>query len=373
MEYRKMNDLGVSPSLLGFGCMRFPTLENGQINEEEAEKMLDLAIRKGVTYIDTAYPYHEGNSEPFVGKVLKKYDRDKFFLATKLPIWKLEKPEDADEIFESQLKRLQVDRIDFYLLHALDKEKWETVKAFNILDILEKKRSEGKIRFIGFSFHDNYEVFEEIATYRAWDFCQIQYNFMDRNIQAGDKGVSLCEKLGIPLVIMEPIKGGALSRLPQDVVENLNKRAPHASLASWALRFVAAHEGVKVILSGMSSMEHVEDNLNTFNNYVPFEEEDFRLIDEVVSAVRARQKNGCTGCEYCMPCPFGVNIPGNFRMWNKISMYGIDQKEAIKMMEQLNEQERADQCRKCGKCEAMCPQHLSIREDLSKIVQEYWK
>ncbi len=373
MEYREMSNLKVSPSLLGFGCMRFPTLENGKINEVEAEKMIDTAISNGVTYIDTAYPYHDGESEPFVGRVLKKYDRSKFLLATKLPIWKLNKPEDAEEIFESQLKRLQVDYFDFYLLHALDKKRWETVKEFKLLELLEKKRAEGKIRFIGFSFHDKYEVFEEIATYRKWDFCQIQYNFMDRDIQAGDKGVALTEKLGIPLVIMEPIKGGALARLPKEVVEDLNKRAPGASLASWALRFVASRKNVKVILSGMSSMEHVEDNLNTFNNYVPFEDEDLRLVEEMAKAVKARQKVGCTGCEYCMPCPFGVNIPGNFKSWNHISMYGIAKEEAQKVMNQLKESERADQCKKCGKCETMCPQHLSIREYLATITEEYWK
>lgn len=278
-----------------------------------------------------------------------------------------------NELFESQLKRLQVDYIDFYLLHSLDKAKWETVKEFKILDLLEKKRSEGKIRFIGFSFHDEYEVFEEIATYRQWDFCQIQYNFMDRDIQAGDRGVALTEKLGIPLVIMEPIKDGALARLPEDVVAELNKRAPSSSLASWALRFVASRQNVKVILSGMSSMEQVEDNLNTFNHYVPLENEDLHLVEEMAKAVKARQRVGCTGCKYCMPFPFGVNIPGNFRAWNRISMYGLNKEEAKNRMNQLSERERADQCRKCGKCETMCPQQLSIREYLAEIADEYWK
>ena len=202
MEYRSMEKLGISPSMLGFGCMRFPKTADGNIDEKEAERMLDRAISAGVTYIDTAYPYHNGDSEPFVGRVLKKYDRESFYLATKLPVWKADTLEDAKQIFEEQMARLQVDYVDFYLLHALSKERWDKLLEIGILDYCEELKKQGKIKYLGFSFHDSYEVFEEILTYRAWDFCQIQYNYMDTEHQAGDKGYALAEKLGVKNLIL---------------------------------------------------------------------------------------------------------------------------------------------------------------------------
>ena len=194
MEYRTMEKLGVSPSLLGFGCMRFPVNPDGSICEAKAEEMLDTAIKAGVTYIDTAYPYHNGNSEPFVGKVLKKYDRKSFFLATKLPMWDVNSLEDAKRIFHEQLERLQTEYIDFYLLHCLDKEKWEKTLKLELIPYMEELQRQGKIRFFGFSFHDDFETFKTILTYRNWDFCQIQYNYADTDIQAGDRGYDLAEE-----------------------------------------------------------------------------------------------------------------------------------------------------------------------------------
>ena len=223
METRKFEKLNVETSLLGFGCMRFPLTKDGKIEEVEAEKMIDLAIQSGVTYIDTAYPYHDGMSEPFVGRVLKKYERNSFKLATKLPIWKINSQEEAKEIFESQLKRLDVDYVDFYLLHALDSDKWKKVIEYNIIDMCEELRREGKIKYLGFSFHDEFNVFEEIIRYHQWDFCQLQLNYMDMGIQAGQKGVDLANELGIPLVVMEPIKGGSLATLPEDVTKHFKR------------------------------------------------------------------------------------------------------------------------------------------------------
>ena len=200
MEYREMKmQTGTErPSLLGFGCMRFPVTAEGAIDEAQAEAMIDRAIRAGVNYIDTAYPYHDGASEPFVGRVLKKYDRDQFYLATKLPIWKVESLEDAKNVFEEQLARLQVDHFDFYLLHGLGRERWDKIRRLGLIPWAEELKRQGKIRYLGFSFHDSYEVFEEILSSRKWDFCQIQYNYMDRQVQAGDEGCRLAEKLGIP-------------------------------------------------------------------------------------------------------------------------------------------------------------------------------
>ncbi|MEE1442036.1 MAG: aldo/keto reductase [Blautia sp.] len=370
MEYRNLERLGVSPSLLGFGCMRFPLNEDGSICEPEAEKMLDTAIEAGVTYIDTAYPYHNGDSEPFLGRVLKKYNRKDFFLATKLPIWNVKTLEDAKRLFQEQLDRLQVDYIDFYLLHCLDKEKWQTVLDLGLIPYFEEMKRQGKIRFFGFSFHDDYEVFETIATYRSWDFCQIQYNYIDTDIQAGDNGYALTEKLGIPLVIMEPVKGGSLAQLPEDVTEPFKKARPDSSISSWALRWVASKPNVKVVLSGMSTMEQVEDNLHTFGNFEPLTQKESELVSQVAYAIKKRTKNGCTGCAYCMPCPFGVDIPKNFRIWNDLSMYGNKEKAKQAFFQELDVSARADQCKKCGKCETVCPQSIAIRENLKAAAKE---
>ena len=370
MEYRNLERLGVSPSLLGFGCMRFPLNEDGSICEPEAEKMLDTAIEAGVTYIDTAYPYHNGDSEPFLGRVLKKYNRKDFFLATKLPIWNVKTLEDAKRLFQEQLDRLQVDYIDFYLLHCLDKEKWQTVLDLGLIPYFEEMKRQGKIRFFGFSFHDDYEVFETIATYRSWDFCQIQYNYIDTDIQAGDNGYALTEKLGIPLVIMEPVKGGSLAQLPEDVTEPFKNARPDSSISSWALRWVASKPNVKVVLSGMSTMEQVEDNLHTFGNFEPLTQKESELVSQVAYAIKKRTKNGCTGCAYCMPCPFGVDIPKNFRIWNDLSMYGNKEKAKQAFFQELDISARADQCKKCGKCETVCPQSIAIRENLKAAAKE---
>ena len=257
MKTKKFDNLGIEPSLLGFGCMRFPLDEDGKINEKEAEKMIDKAIGSGVTYIDTAFPYHNGDSEPFVGKVLKKYKREDFFLATKLPIWNVSSKEEAKKVFEDQLKRLDVEYVDFYLLHALDADKWRKVLEYDLIGMCEEFREEGKIRNIGFSFHDEYPVFKEILEYHDWDFCQLQLNYMDMDIQAGMKGYLLAEKYNIPIIVMEPIKGGSLANLPEDIENKFKAYNPDLSISSWALRYVASLPNVKVVLSGMSTYEQV--------------------------------------------------------------------------------------------------------------------
>lgn len=370
MELRRLEKLGIETSLLGFGCMRFPTTPDGKIDEARAEKMLDRAIAAGVNYIDTAYPYHNGESEPFVGKVLKKYDRDSFYLATKLPLWAVKSLDDAKRIFAEQLARLQTDHVDFYLLHAVGKERWEEVKRLGIVEYCEQLQREGKIRYFGFSFHDDYEVFEEIIRYRAWDFCQIQYNYMDTQEQAGDKGYALAESLGVPMVIMEPIKGGSLANYSEDINEKFRAVNPDASIASWALRWVGSHSNVKVILSGMSTEEQVEDNLKTFHDFVPLTEKENATVESIVKELRSRVQNGCTGCRYCMPCPAGVNIPGNFSVWNRYHIYGTYDHVKRGWEKDLKEEEKAKNCVRCGKCEKACPQKLSIRADLEKVQKD---
>lgn len=367
MEKRKLEKLGIETSLLGFGCMRFPVNGDGSIDEPEAERMLDRAIASGVNYIDTAYPYHGGKSEPLVGKVLKKYDRSSFYLATKLPCWMINSLEDVDRVFQEQLTRLQTDYIDFYLMHALDKDRFHKMVELGCVEKLEQLKAEGKIKYLGFSFHDDYAAFEEILCYRDWDFCQIQLNYMDANEQAGLKGYRLTEERQVPLVIMEPVKGGSLAAFAEDITEKFRRLDKDASTASFALRWVGSLPNVKVILSGMSTMEQVEDNLKTFEHFRPLSEEESSTIDEIVRLINSRVQNGCTGCRYCMPCPAGVDIPGNFRVWNTYHMYRNYNMVKRNWESGLGEAKQAKNCVKCGKCEKACPQKLNIRRDLERV------
>lgn len=371
MEYRKMEKLGISTSLLGFGCMRFPTNADGSINEEEALAMIDKAYQSGVTYFDTAYPYHGGKSEEVTGKALARYPRDSYYLATKLPIWEVKSVADAERIFQEQLKRLQKDYVDFYLMHALNAGSWKTVKEFDLLGYCEKLRAEGRLKYLGFSFHDGYEAFEEILTAYPWDFCQIQLNYMDKDTQATLKGVELAKKLGIPMIIMEPIKGGSLAKLPYDGIDELFKKArPEASTSSWALRYVASFDNINVVLSGMSTMEQVEDNLKTFAHFEPLSETEQSIIEQVADALSRRVQNGCTGCRYCMPCPAGVDIPKCFGIWNRYHIYENINETKWSWTQGIEASKKALNCVKCGKCEQACPQHIAIREDLARLQEE---
>lgn len=368
MEYRTIKEQ--KTSLLGFGCMRFPLNPDGSIDEEETFAMIDRAYQNGVTYFDTAYPYHGGKSEVVTGKALARYPRDSYTLATKLPIWAVDRIEDVERIFKEQLERLQKDYVDFYLLHALNKERWALVKRLGILDYCEKLRSEGKIRYIGFSFHDDYEVFEDILTSYPWDFCQIQLNYMDKDTQATLEGVALAKRLGIPMVIMEPVKGGSLANLPGDVTRLFEEVRPADSAAAWALRYAGSFDNVSVVLSGMSTMEQVEDNLKTFARFEPLSEQEQQAVEHVAQTLRSRVQNGCTACRYCMPCPAGVNIPECFGIWNTYHIYENVQETQRRWNKELPEKEKANNCIKCGKCEQVCPQKLSIREDLARLQQE---
>ncbi len=367
MEKRKMENLGIETSLLGFGCMRFPVTAEGKIDEPEAERMLDKAIAAGVNYIDTAYPYHNGDSEPFVGRVLEKYDRNSFYLATKLPCWKVEAAEDADRIFEEQLQRLRTDYIDFYLMHALSGDSFRKMAQMGVVERLERLKAEGKIKFLGFSFHDGYEAFEEILNYRDWDFCQIQLNYMDTESQAGLKGYRLTQEKNVPLVIMEPVKGGSLATFADDITGKFRELDPEASTASFALRWVGSLPNVKVVLSGMSTMEQLDDNLKTFSAFRTLSEQEKETIDGIVALINSRVQNGCTACRYCMPCPAGVDIPGNFRVWNTYHMYQNYNMVKNSWENGLGEEKQARNCVKCGKRENACPQKLHIREDLEKV------
>jgi len=369
MDYRVFDTVAAKASLLGFGCMRFPQKGN-EIDEAEAEKMIDTAYAQGVNYFDTAYVYHDGKSENFTGRVLSKYRRDSYFLATKLPCWLVQSVEDAERLFQEQLDRLGTDYIDFYLLHSLGEESWNRMVELGILSFCEELRKAGKIRYFGFSFHDEFSVFEKIASYRKWDFCQIQLNYIDTETQAGMKGYLLTEKLGIPLVIMEPIKGGSLANLPEDMVKIFAKVTPGASPASFALRFIASLPNVKVILSGMSTMEQLVENVSLFSPLSPLTDKERAAIEEVSAAIKSKVRNGCTNCRYCMPCPAGVDIPGNFALWNERAM--LNNVGAIRWFWGIGMQDKvkAKNCVGCGQCEELCPQGLSIRDNLAVLQHE---
>lgn len=370
METRKIKKLGIETSLLGFGCMRFPTTKDGEIDEKEAFKMIDTAYENGVNYFDTAYVYHDGKSEVVTGKALDRYPRHTYYLATKLPVWEVNKPEDVERILDEQLSKLHKDYIDFYLLHAMDGKKWDKMVELGVPEICEKMKEKGKIKYFGFSFHDEYSEFERMLKAWDWDFCQIQLNYMDIELQAGLKGYRLAEQMDIPVVIMEPIKGGNLAVLPDETEKLFKKERPESSMAEWALRWVATKPHIMTVLSGMSNMQQTMENIATFTDFEPMTEQENNIVMKAAATIRSRVANGCTGCGYCMPCPAGVDIPHNFHIWNQYHMYknigGLDWMWNC----DIAEEKKSDKCIKCGKCEQLCPQRISIRENLETMTKE---
>lgn len=368
MQYRKDKN-GNEISVLGYGCMRF-TKEGGHADIDKAEKEVMAAIDAGVNYLDTAYVY--AGNETAVGEILaRNHCRERIYLATKLPHYLIKSVEGAQKMFEEELRRLQTDYIDYYLMHMLtDLPTWEKLKKLGMEDWIREKKASGQIRNIGFSYHGRSDMFMQLIDAYDWDFCQIQYNYIDTQVQAGDKGYELAAKMGVPMVIMEPVKGGRLANLPEEAKEALNEADPDRSAASWALRWVGSHENVKVILSGMSSMEQLEDNLETFGKFQPLTEAEEEAVEKAADLIRSRVKNGCTSCRYCMPCPFGVNIPEMFSIWNNCAMFDEEEKAKKAYAEQKVQDASADLCKKCGACEKACPQGLSIRADLEKVAKE---
>lgn len=368
MEYRKFGKCDFQLSALGFGCMRFPMLD-GKINEDEAIKMLRYAVDSGVNYIDTAYPYHNGTSEHVVGKALKDGYRERVKLATKSPVWLVEKHEDFHKYLDEQLNKLNTDHIDMYLFHALDKDRWAKLKSLNVFDFVEKAIKDGKINYIGFSFHDDIDTFKEIVDSYPWDFCQIQYNYLDENYQAGVEGLKYASNKGLVVIIMEPLKGGKLAMEPPKEIKKLwkslhIKRTP----VEWAFKWLWNQPEVSVVLSGMSTMGQIKDNIKTASESKvnSLTSEEIKLIDLVKVKYKELTKVGCTSCKYCMPCPVGVDIPRNFTLYNDASLYN-DLENCSKMYSHLEDKAKASSCVECGKCEKVCPQHIAIRQTLKEV------
>jgi len=319
MLYRTMKKAALDLSMLGFGCMRLPLNESGQIDEDEATGMIRYAIDHGVNYIDTAYPYHNGESEPVVGRALAEGYREKVHLATKLPSWLIKSREEMDKYLDEQLARLRTDSIDFYLLHGLNEPFWENLSALGVTDFLDDAIADEQIRYAGFSFHDNTKVFKEIVKSYDWTFAQIQYNFMDEHYQAGTKGLKYAAKKGLGIVVMEPIRGGLLAKELPGISEIWKKADVQQTPAEWALRWVWNHPEVTVVLSGMSAPEQVRQNVDLTENGLPnsLTKAELTLFKNVKEELEKRIIIPCTGCKYCMPCPHGVSIPECFEYYNR--------------------------------------------------------
>lgn len=375
MQYRNFGKLDWKSSALGFGCMRFPTTDGERLSpdiiEDEAVRMVHQAIDNGVNYLDTAYPYHGGQSEIVVGKALQGGYREKVRLATKLPVWMVESPSDFDKFLDEQLQKLQTDHIDFYLLHALSKGRWhDIVLKYKLLDKAAEALADGRIRHLGFSFHDDYAGFEEVVNgSELWDFCQIQYNYMDTENQAGTRGLKLAASKGLAIVIMEPLLGGRLVDPPKDICEVMERFPVQRTPAEWALQWLWDQPEVSVVLSGMSTMEQVNENLRFAgaSSVGAFGEAEHQLIARVSELYRARTVIPCTRCSYCMPCPNGVNIPGNFDFFNYAHLFDDTAGARFKYEVFLTEQQRSGSCIACGACEELCPQKIAISEWMPKV------
>ncbi len=370
MKYRKFGALDWQCSVLGFGAMRMPTKGAPKdIDYPEAMRILRHAIDNEVNYVDTGYPYHGGASETFLGEALKDGYRDKVKLATKLLVRIVEKREDIDRIFAEQLEKLQTDHIDMYLFHGMNQDNWEKVQKFDIIPWAEGLKKEGKIRHLGFSFHDSYEVFEKIINgYDGWEFCQIQYNYMNEEHQAGTKGLELAASRGIPVIVMEPILGGNLANPPDAVRGLMDSAAVKRTPADWALQWLWSKPEVPLVLSGMSTMEQVEQNLESADNSGVglLTEQEISLLSDVKFAFEQLRPIPCTSCEYCMPCPNGVKIPWNLNLYNKGYMYNTMDMQKPQYL-RADKADRASECTACLECEDKCPQNIKISEWMSCI------
>lgn len=364
MEKRLFNKLGFETSLLGLGCMRFPQ-KNGKIDLLETEKLVDACMAGGINYFDTAYVYGDGDSENAVKRTLvERYPRERFYLANKLPMWLIPDGHTPQELLETSLKRTGVTYFDQYLLHNLNQENWEICKKENLVDFIFAKKAAGAVRNAGFSFHDTPEVLHEILDAADWDFVQLQINYYDwETAQRAKEQYEMVEARGIPCIIMEPVRGGSLASPHPDVVSLLTAADPKASPASWALRFAGSLPNTAVVLSGMSDMAQVTENLRLFGQFQPLSAVETELLRQAVSILESLPLIPCTGCNYCKDCPKGVRISSAFEAYN--SCLRFDQMADLRA--RIQSCGIAD-CIECGKCEGHCPQHIAIPKELKRVL-----
>ncbi|MFV1949580.1 MAG: aldo/keto reductase [Anaerolineales bacterium] len=383
MQYRKMGSLDWEVSALGFGCMRLPSRRFSLMGAdlEESKRIIRYGIDRGINYIDTAWPYHLGESEKIIGETLKDGYREKVKLVTKLPLWVVRKTEDYDRFLKSQIEKLQTDYLDIYLLHSLNAGSFEKVKNLKLIEKMEEAKKQGRIRHIGFSFHDTYPVFKEIVDHYDWDMVQIQYNYMDTCLQATTEGLEYAHSKGMAVVIMEPIRGGTLANPPAEALEVINSAPVERTPVDWALQFLWNRPEVATVLSGMGDMQMVEENCDSADrsgiNSLGQEEE--KVIARLAEIYQEKILVPCTGCEYCLPCPTGVNIPQNFAILNNLS---LDQsfrnqfqarrryRKLAGSKSELNGEKsngNALMCINCGECIEKCPQEINIPVGLEKV------
>lgn len=377
MQYRELIKGSKSVSVLGYGCLRFP-MKNGKIEVERTKEQMALAFENGVNYFDTAYIYHKGKSEVILGDFIKEQGiRDKVLIADKLPAFLVNKSEQIDHYFNKQLERLSTTYIDYYLMHMLDSlHSWEKLKKLGILEFIEAKKSKGQIRHIGFSFHGKPEDFIEILEDYPWEFCQIQYNYLDEYNQAGIQGLKRAHELGIGLVVMEPLRGGNLAaKAPKAVLEAFLKYPIKRSPAHWALKWIWNQEEVGCVLSGMNVEAHILENCKVASETTPnsMSTQELELIEKVKGIYDTLMKVPCTGCNYCMPCPYGVDIPNTFSDYNDHFFFG-NRKAKMNYIGRVTGmvsgvQAGANLCVDCGLCEKHCPQNIAIRQELKKAHQ----
>lgn len=383
MQYRKMGSLDWKVSALGFGCMRLPSRRFSLMGAdlEESKRIIRYGIDRGINYIDTAWPYHLGESEKIIGETLKDGYREKVKLVTKLPLWVVRKTEDYDRFLKSQIEKLQTDYLDIYLLHSLNAGSFEKVKNLKLIEKMEEAKKQGRIRHIGFSFHDTYPVFKEIVDHYDWDMVQIQYNYMDTCLQATTEGLEYAHGKGMAVVVMEPIRGGTLANPPAEALEIINSAPVKRTPVDWALQFLWNRPEVATVLSGMGDMRMVEENCDSADrsgiNSLSHEEE--KVIARLAEIYQEKILVPCTGCEYCLPCPTGVNIPQNFAILNNLS---LDQsfrnqfqarrryRKLAGSKSELNSEKsngNALMCINCGECIEKCPQEINIPVELEKV------
>lgn len=381
MQYRLFGNTNEKVSIIGFGCMRLPILDGnmGKIDEEKAGAMIRYAIDQGVNYVDTAWSYHssvmgqKGESEPFVGRLMAGGYREKVNIATKLPTWLVQSRRDMDDLLDAQLERLQTGTIDFYLMHALAKPVWEKLKSLGIREFLDKALASGKIRYAGFSYHDNTDLFREIVDSYDWSFCQIQYNLLDEDFQAGRAGLHYASEKGLGVIVMEPLRGGKLVKgVPEQVLNIYHSVHPSRTPAQWALRWLWNQPEVGLALSGMNTMEDVRQNLEAANegDADALSRQEILALNQVKAFYSGKIRVNCTTCAYCMPCPSGVNIPGNFSYFNDYFMFDSPKarENTVKFYHHFIKPDASPSaCIECGLCEEKCPQKIPIIEELKRV------
>lgn len=381
MLYREMPQNGDKLSILGYGCMRFTTVEGGKVDEDKAIDQIRYAIDNGVNYLDTAWPYHGGASELILGTALQDGYREKVKIATKLPTWNIDSREDMDSYLDKQLQKLQVDKIDYYLLHALNGLTWDKLEQLGVPDFLDAAVEDGRIVNAGFSFHGFLEDFKRIVDGYPWVFCQIQYNYLDQEYQAGTEGLHYAASRDMGVIVMEPLRGGNLGE-PEappaigkiwDLAES--KRTP----VEWALRWIWNQPEVTVVLSGMNVDEHIAENLKIADQAEAgsLSQRECEIVDRAAATYKELMKVNCTGCGYCMPCPEGVMIPAIFEVYNKMHLFGNKEETRFSYLTRMcgiisgDKRGFASECVQCGECLEKCPQSIQIPDVLSDVVDEF--